>query len=150
MPTSPFTPPAYTTVSSTPKLLVPIWGVPVRSILFVGLCESFATFCLSLHAFDASVGLSSPSGWLTRSPVHLAGKFGDTDVTDGFSRVARNALRACTHARHVRLGPWSFPPAVLTAAVIGKSFLLPHSADLHVNASAHPVLPHANASLMQP
>ena len=120
------------------------------SILFVGLCESFATLCLSLHAFDASVGLLSPSGWLTRSPAHLAGKFGDTDVTDGFSRVAHNALRACTHARHVCLGPWSFWPAVLTAAVIGKSFPLPCSADLHVNASAHPVLPHANASLMQP
>ena len=90
--TSPFTPPAYTTVSNTPKLLVPIWGVPVRSILFVGLCESFATLCVSVHVFDVSAGLSSP------------GKFGDTDVIDGFSELLATL---CVHVCMPDMSAWS-------------------------------------------
>ena len=89
-----------------------------RSGVSAGLRESFAIFCVRVHASDVSDWLPSHPGSSVRGFVSLAGKCGFTDVTDTCSGVAFELIaRFCVHAcvSGASIFPWAFlaPPCAI-------------------------------------
>ena len=70
-------------------------GVLTRSGLFVGLCESFATLCARVRAFDTSVWALGLSGSPMHGSVPLAGK---SRLSDAFAGILELPASLCVYA----------------------------------------------------
>ena len=106
----------------------PFWGTLTSSDLIVGLRNFVATFCMHVHAFDMSTGLSSLSGLLTRGSGPLAGKSRVAEAFVGlFKLLTSLCMCVCVRACPMHpFGSWAFlasPCAALWLSQVSLALL---------------------------